>query len=256
MKRRRPRLWPALERIEPLVLLSNITDLMALNANAVDNHALHAFQAAASGGTGVTAAPSSSVFVPSRTSIATPNNQGAQGVNLALMPTGTLTPRELRRQQFAATFEGHYMVGPGRTSTEAMQIKINGVGGANTMAHPDIQVSIVKAIDPALGNSGVLAIFDRNLNSNTVLGMDFTAPIQNVDQAGRPNLFGQVSIDANESSGVYDEAYSQGVIQIKYIPSGKRTPGVINQGTAIVKIRAQIYTTGVDFILANSNINP
>ena len=63
-------------------------------------------------------------------------------------------------------------------------------------------------------------------------------------------------IDANESAGVYDEAYSVGIIQIHYIPSGKQTPGVINQGTAIVKIRAQIYTTGVDFILGNSNINP
>jgi hypothetical protein len=60
----------------------------------------------------------------------------------------------------------------------------------------------------------------------------------------------------NESSGLYDEAYSQGTIDIKYIPNGKHTPGVFSQGTAIVKIRAQIFTTQVDFLLANSNINP
>ena len=235
--RRRHRLRPALERIEPLVLLSNITDLMALNADAVDNRALCAFQAGGSGINGVAAASSSSGFVPSTTSIAVPTNQGPQGTNLALMPTGTLTPRELKRQQFAATFEGHYTVGPGRTSTAAMQVKINGVGAASTMAHPDIQISIVKAVDPALGNSGVLAIFDRNLNSNTVLGLDFLGPAQSVDRAGRPNYFNQVSIDANESSGVYDEAYSQGIIHIRYLPSGKQTPGVLSQGTAIVKIR-------------------
>ncbi len=257
-RRRRHKLRPALERIEPLVLLSNITDLMALNADAVDNRALRAFQAegSASGSAGVAAASSSSGFVPSKTSIAVPENQGPQGTNLILMPTGTPTARELKRQRFTATFEGHYTVGAGQFSTQALQVHINAVGGANTMAHPDIQMRIIKPVDPTLPNSGVLAIFDRNLNSNTVLGLDFSGPFGNVDRGGRPDFFNQLSIDANESSGVYDEAYSQGIMQIRYIPSGKHTPGVFSQGTAIIKIQAQIYTTGVDFILANSSINP
>ena len=259
MKRRhrhRHRLRPGLERIEALVLMSNITDLMALNADAVDNHALRALQAGATSGTGVTSASSSSGFVPSKTSIAIPENQGPQGTNLVLMPTGTPTARELKRQRFTATFEGHYTVGAGQFSTQALQVHINAVGAANTMLHPDIQIRIAKPVDPALPNSGVLAIFDRNLNSNTVLGIDFSGPSQNLDQAGRPNYFNQLSIDANESSGTYDEGYSQGIMQIRYIPSGKQTSGVFSQGTAIVKIRAQIYTAGVDFILANSSINP
>jgi len=255
-RRRRHRLRPALERIEPLVLLSNITDLMALNADAVDSRALRAFQSGGSASGGVAAASSSSGFIPSKTSIAIPENQGPQGTNLILMPTGTPTARELKRQRFTATFEGHYTVGAGQFSTQALQVHINAVGVANTIAHPDIQVRIAKPVDPALPNSGVLAIFDRNLNSNTVLGLDFLGPYQSVDGAGRPNFFNHVSIDANESSGVYDEAYSQGVIQIRYIPSGKQTPGVFSQGTAIIKIQAQIYTTGVDFLLANSSINP
>jgi hypothetical protein len=258
-RRRRHKLRPALERIEPLVLLSNITDLMALNADSVDNRALRAFQAAGSvsgsNSTGV-AATSTSGFIPSKTSIALPENQGPQGTNLILMPTGTPTARELKRQRFTATFSGHYTVGAGQFSSQALQVRINAVGVANTMAHPDIQIRIAEPVDPTLPNSGVLAIFDRNLNSNTVLGLDFLGPFQSVDQAGRPNYFDHVSVDANESSGVYDEAYSVGVIQIRYIPSGKQTPGVISQGTAIVKIHAQIYTTGVDFILGNSSINP
>jgi hypothetical protein len=253
---RRHELRPALERIEPLVLLSNITDLMALNADAVDNRALRAFQAGGSASGVVAAASSSSGFVPSKTSIALPENQGPQGTNLILMPTGTPTARELKRQRFTATFEGHYTVGPGQFSTQALQVHINAVGAANTMAHPDIQLRIAKPVDPTLTNSGVLAIFDRNLNSNTVLGLDILGPYQSVDKGGRPNYFDHVSIDANESSGVYDEAYSVGVIHIRYTPSGKQTPGVFSQGTAIIKIQAQIYTTGVDFILANSSINP
>ena len=255
-RRRRHRLWPSLERVEPLVLLSNITDLMVLNSDAVDRRALQAFQAGGSAGSGAVAAASNSKFVPSATSIAVPENQGPQGTNLILMPTGTPTRRELKRQRFTATFEGHYTIGAGQFSTQALQIHINAVGAANTMLHPDIQVRIAKPVDPALPNSGVLAIFDRNLNSNTVLGLDFSGPSQNVDQAGRPNFFNQVSVDANESSGVYDEAYSVGTIQIRYLPSGKQTRGVSSQGTAIIKILAQIYTTGVDFILANSGINP
>ena len=45
-------------------------------------------------------------------------------------------------------------------------------------------------------------------------------------------------------------------MNIKYIPSGKHTRGVISQGKAIVTIHAQIYTTNVGFILRNANIDP
>lgn len=255
-RRRRHKLRPALERIEPLVLLSNITDLMALNSGAVDNRALQAFQTGGSAGGGTVAASNTSGFVPSTTSIAVPTNQGVQGTNLALMPTGTLTRREQKREQFSATFEGHYTTGAGQFSTQALLVHINGIGGATTIAHGDVQVRIVKPVDPALPNSGVLAIFDRNLNSNSVLGLDFLGPYQSVDRGGRPDFFNQVSLDANISSGLYDEGYAQGIIQIRYLPSGKQTPGVFSQGTAIIKIHAQIYTPQVAFLLANSNINP
>jgi hypothetical protein len=254
-RRRRHTLRPWLERIEPLVLLSNITDLMALNADATDNRAQRAFDAGGSAQVS-TASSSFSPFVPSTTSVAVPANQGAAPNNLALMPTGTLTPREQKRERFTATFKGNYTVGAGQFSSQSLLIHIKGIGAATTMAHPDIQIRIVKPADPTLPNSGVLAVFDRNLNSNTSLGLDFSGPSQLVDRAGHPNDFNQVSLDANISAGLYDEGFAQGVIHIRYDPSGKRTPGVISQGTAIVKIQAQIYTPQVAFILANSNINP
>jgi hypothetical protein len=254
-RRRRPTLSPSLERVEPLVLLSNITDLMVQNADAADNRALRAFQSGAGVASASTPANLSG-FTPSTTSIAVPENQGPQGTNLALMPTGTLTPREQKREHFTATFTGHYTTGAGQFSSEALLVHIKGVGGATTIRHADIQIRIVKPVDPSLPNSGVLAIFDRNLNGNSSLGLDFSAPSQAVDRGGRPNSFDQVSLDANISAGAYVEGFAQGVIQIHYIPSGKKTPGVFSQGTAIVKIQAQIYTTGVAFLLANSNINP
>jgi hypothetical protein len=112
------------------------------------------------------------------------------------------------------------------------------------------------ASDPSLETTGAAVIFDRNLNSNTVLGFDLATPRTNVDSGGRPDEITGVTLDVNSSSGVYDEAYAQGVIDIHYYPSGKKTPGAYDEGKAIVKIYAQIYAPNVDFILRNSDLDP
>ena len=65
-----------------------------------------------------------------------------------------------------------------------------------------------------------------------------------------------MTVDVNASSGIYDEAFSQGVIDIHYYPSRKKTPGVFEQGTAVVKVHGQIYSALVDFILRNASLNP
>ncbi len=225
---------PAFELVEARSLPSAIIALMASNSSA-----------------------SSHVHYPlSDTSVAIPSNQGSPpGTNLALTPTGTPNPRELKREKYVATFTGTYTIGPGQFSSEAQQVKIKAAGSANQMLHGDIQLQIVTPKDPALPIGGVSAIFDRNLNSNSVLGFDLTAPQQNVDHAGRPNSL-SVSTDINISAGAYVESFAEGAMAIKYIPNGKHSPGVISQGKAIVKIVAQIYTVGVNFILGNSNINP
>ena len=163
---------------------------------------------------------------------------------------------ELKRQQFTARFVGPYSVVPGQTTTQATQTLIQGGGTANTMLHSDIQIRLVTPKDSSLPIGGVSTIFDRNINSNTTLGLDLSAPQQDVDVAGRPDHFSTVTIDANISSGVYVEAYSQGTVNIRYIPSGKHTAGVISQGTAIVTIHAQIYTANASFILRNVGLNP
>src|SRR5262249_27385103 len=110
-------------------------------------------------------------FVPSTTSIAIPSNQGPllnpDGTinNLALAPTGTLKPAQLRRELFVARFVGPYSIVPGRTSTEAIQTLIQGAGTANTMLHCDIQMRLVTPKDPNSPIGGVSSIFDRNLNT-------------------------------------------------------------------------------------------
>ena len=177
--------------------------------------------------------------------------------NMALAPTGTPKPGQLKREQFTARYVGPYSVVPGKTTTQATQTLIQGAGTANTMLHSDLQVRLVTPSDPSLPIGGVLSIFDRNINTNTVLGLDLAAPQSAVDGAGRPNRFTTVTLDPNISSGVYVEGYSEGVVVIHYIPGGRHTiPGAISQGTAIVTIHAQIYTANASFLLRNVSLNP
>ncbi len=245
------------EQCERRDLLSVYTDIMSANSLAAARGA-HAASTSQALGSALSEAVDGSGFTPSTNSIAIAANQGPPpvGTNLALTPTGTLTPREIRRERFVAQFSGTYTIGAGRTSTEALETFISAAGTANTMRHCDIQLLIVTPKDPNSSIGGVCAIFDRNLNSNTALGFDLLAPQQNVDRAGRPDHFTQVSLDVNISAGLYDGGYAQGVMNIRYIPSNKHTRGVISQGSVIVTIQAQVYTSNTAFILRNANIDP
>jgi hypothetical protein len=241
------------ELFECRALLSSIIDVEA-STPAVGHHGSRA-------STNLATAISSSSTGFSNTDNPANLTQGPQTANLALTPTGTLKPGEIKREQFVAHYVGTYSVIPGRTSTEAFQIVVQAAGTSNTMLHSDFQARIVAANSSAttsgtpLPVSGVSSIFDRNLNTNTVLGFDFADVNNSVNNAGLPNQFASVSIDVNESAGTYVEAYSQGAISIKYEPSANHAQGTIGQGKALVTIRAQIYAPDASFILRNANIN-
>jgi len=294
--RRRRDHRPRVERAEARILLSTITDLMASNSIGHQRSALakqastlqyfmaqHTFpvRAAVAGGHGGGgngagtgsngnnggASTGFTPFTPSKTSIANPmTNQGQQGSNFALQPVGNLTPSELKREIFSASFQGTYTVSPGRTDAEAAVTLIKGAGHGTTFLHGDIQFRVVTPRNPTYvdiqGNTqttqlgGVAAVFDRNLNSNSVLGLDAAGADSNVDASGRPIHFDKVTIDVNESAGLYDEAFAQGTIDVRYTPSRHHAKGLIEQGFAVVTIHAQIYGPNVDYILTNANINP
>ena len=197
MGRSRHRNWtPSLELVERRELLSLVTNIMAGHRQALIGSLLsrsalaHTNVVASPPATSSGAAASSSGqggFAPSPTSIALPQNQGPQGINLVLQPTGQITPKELKRELFQATFVGSYTIGPGRFSSEQSQVFIRGTGRATTMLHCDIQMRLVVAQDPTIQNSGASVIFDRNLNSNTALGFNLASAHGNVDSRGRPN---------------------------------------------------------------------
>jgi hypothetical protein len=252
MGRRIPRdLRPFLEEVERRDLLSAITDVMA--SSAITAAALQSRAAA------LASSSSQSIAISANQGpLLNSNNPNNPINNMALAPTGTVTNRQLRKEKFVARYVGTYTVGAGRTSDEQIETFITAAGSANTMMHSDIQLLLVTPKDPTIPIGGTSAIFDRNLNTNTVLGFDESAPqsSQNINKLGLPSFIPTVSVDVNLSSGTYDEAYSVGTIQIRYLPTAKHTPGVLSQGKAIVTIHARIYTPNVGFILRNANIDP
>lgn len=264
-RRTRRGLRPDLELFERRDLLSAITDVLAADSLRAGAHAALAGGGGGGGGSGSAGSgggTGSSSFASSVTLDGATLNQGpvlnADGSvnNMALAPTGTPKPGELKREQFSARFVGPFSVVPGRTTTQATQVLIQGGGSATTIRHADVQIRLVQPKDPTLPFGGAGSIFDRNINSNSVLGFDLSAPQQDVDRAGRPTHIPTVSIDVNESSGAYVEAYAQGTMNIHYIPDGKRTPGVLSQGTAIVTLHMQIYAPDTNYILRNVAYNP
>jgi hypothetical protein len=253
MGRRIPRdRRPFMEEFERRELLSAITDVMAADSLAT-SRASHS--SATNSGSSVAAASHQG---PVQRSPSDPLFSFNPINNQALAPTGTPTRRQQRRERFVAQYEGTYTVGVGATSDQKNQVFITAAGSANTMLHSDIQMLLVTPNDPTEPIGGVSSIFDRNLNSNSALGFDLSAPQTTgyVNKNGLPDFFSTVSLDANISAGAYIEGFSQGTMNIRYIPSGKHTKGVISQGTVVVTIHAQVYSAGTSFILRNSNIDP
>jgi hypothetical protein len=183
-------------------------------------------------------------------------NTAADVNNELLNPTGVPTPRQQARERFVAQFTGTFMAGPGQFSSQAQQFMFRGAGGSNQFLHGDIQLRAITPLDPTQPLTGETTMFDRNLNSNSVLGLDLVADPTSVDKFGRPTLFTISQLDQNVSSGYYDEGLAQGTVSIRYLSGGKPGPHGLSQGKAVVAIHAQIYSIGTDFILTNAQIDP
>ena len=115
-------------------------------------------------------------------------------------PPALRSPGQLKREQFTARYVGPYSVvpaGPAPRQTRSSSRRRHRQHDA-PLRHPD---AARHPDDPNLPIGGVSTIFDRNLNSNTVLGFDLAAPHSERRPGGRPNHFSTVTLDANISSG-------------------------------------------------------
>lgn len=180
---------------------------------------------------------------------------GAFQTNQFLQPTGTPTTKETRREFFRFTFIGPYSKGPGRFSDELSQVYVRGAGRSTIYLHGDLQLKALVPTDPTRPTAGQLTIYDRNINSNTTVGLDLLGSTADIDRGGRPTHF-QFQTDANVSSGIAVEALSKGTIDIRYLPGRGGIKGVADTGTARVTIQGTFYTLGTANLLRNVAINP
>ena len=174
-------------------------------------------------------------------------------------PTGNLTQRQFRKEQFKARYRGH-IHGRGLAATSYREEpglhhrrRKRQYNAAFVTSRCCSSLRTIQALRSAGSPQSSTEI------SIQIPSLDWISRAPNgadIQRNGLPVLLTKVSVDVNISSGVYTEGYSVGTIQIHYIPSGKHTPGVLSQGKAIVTIHAQIYAANTSFILRNAHINP
>lgn len=235
------RFRPAMDGMERRELLSGLAAALASR-----HAALHASAAAGNGGSGGSGSGGSQGGGGSAVAVNGPNGTtlttGAP--NQYLQPTGTPARHERARQAFAFKFAGAFVQGPGRYSDEATLVHVKGVGSSTFFLHGDIQIGAITPTDPARPTSGAATSFDRNINANSVFGLDMTGSTADVDAAGRPTHF-TAATDTNLSAGIFAEAPSTATVDIKYFPDGKAHPKGFSAGRATVVIRGFVYSLGV-----------
>jgi hypothetical protein len=233
MSRRSRKLHLACEQVEPRALLSGVIASMATHPMLTARGS-----AASRGDSGL------------------PQSQGPlPGATSFFQPTGTPTRHEVQRETFQFTLKGPYLVAGGRFDSQILSIYIRGAATSNFFLHGDGQIGLVVPADANALVSGQASLFDRNINANSAFGLDLAGDPAGLDAKGRPTHL-TLSTDVNVSSGIFVESFSQGTVDIRYISSGRHKAGVIDQGTALVKIRGTAYTLGTANILRNVALNP
>ncbi len=231
-RRRNHRILPSVERVESRLLLSDSTIAFSRPAHA-------------------------QVAQSFRSELTPANGQGIQGdATDFLAPTGTPTPHEAAREKFSAAFTGTYVFGGGRFSSQSHSLTFRGAGRGSYFLHGDAQLGTVTPKDTTRPISGLLTMFDRNINTNFVYGLDLAgSQVTGVDKHGRPTHL-TYTTDVNVSSGITVESLSQGTITIKYLTTGGASRGIDSQGAATILVKGRVYTLGSSQILKNAGINP
>ena len=121
---------------------------------------------------------------------------------------GTLSPRERARQTFIGRYKGNYVIGPGRTSDQALQLSSLGYGGGNQARFWWTNMRITVPKDPSQPVTGVIYIISRNVGTTgTQLFLDLVG-----DRAtavnGIPSFY-TFSVDP-ASSGIYAQGGGYG----------------------------------------------
>ncbi len=184
-------------------------------------------------------------------------------------PTGTPTPREIRRQTLTARWEGNYTIGVPRFSDRGDTIHIYGVsGGANQFLKGKFQIALFPPADPnaspnpgnpyANQTTGVAGLITQNyLQSGGLLVLDLNAPASPGTSTSTGALPTHLTwtYDAKTSAGPYSapggitpgSGFTQGTgtLDIEYHPAAHPQPGTLGSGTVVVTFQGLINTSQI-----------
>jgi hypothetical protein len=194
-------------------------------------------------------------------------NQAAGHLYPPGSPTGSPTPREIRRQTFAARWVGTYTIGPPRFSDRASTIHIYGVsGGSNQFLKGKFQIALFPPADPSAtptpGNpfanqtTGVAGLITQNyLQSGGLLVLDLNAPATAGASPGQLPTHLTWTYDNNASAGPYSApsgivpgsgfTEGTGTLDLQYVPSVHPEAGTMGSGTVIVTFHGLINTSQI-----------
>ena len=152
----------------------------------------------------------------------------------------------MRRESFVGRFKGDYLIGPGRTSDQKIQLSSKGYGGANQAFHLWTDLRVTVPTDPTRPPTGVIYIISWNVGTTgTQLFLDLTGdPTTEVN--GIPTHY-TWSVDPS-SSGIYGSAggygTGHGTLDIQFFrPSPGKGPGTL-RGRMNFAVNGLIDTSG------------
>jgi hypothetical protein len=162
--------------------------------------------------------------------------------------TDGLTPREMVRERFTATFSGQFTQGPGRFTSQASQIFVSGGGLSSAFRHGDLQLALFIPKDPSAAVTGEAFLIVKNVsNSGNLLDLDLQTTPQQLDPNGRPTLLTWTV--GGSSGGTFNGATGSGTLEIRYRPFGRANRRGVSAGGANVLFHGQINTIGVGNVL-------
>jgi hypothetical protein len=172
-------------------------------------------------------------------------------------PTGTPTPREIKRETFTARWIGQYTVGPPRFTDRSTTIHAYGVaGGSNQFLKGKFQLALFPPANPnatptpgdpyANQVTGVASLFNQNyLQTGGAVVLD----LNGAASPGSNPTHLTWTYDSNTSSGPYAApagfTEGAGILDIQYIPDAHPLPGTSGSGKVIVTFQGLINSSQV-----------
>lgn len=187
-----------------------------------------------------------------------------QSINLLYGPNSptpiTPTPREVKRETFAARWLGNYAIGPPTFLDRASTIHAwSKSGGSNQFLKGKLQMELFPPANPTAAPSpgdpfanrvtGLAALTPQNFlqsSATLLLDLDATAGMGST-KSGLPTRLSWTYDPSSAGAYTVPALFTQGTgtLDIKWIPDAHPLPHTLGSGTMIVTFQGLINTSGI-----------